>query len=435
MRLGRAGVRLKSDTGGKPRVHYGWVMLGATLIVLVTAAGFRSTVGILVNPLREEFGWSTASISLAAGLNLMLYGFGGPFAAALYDRYGLRRCVAVALAVVAAGSLATLRMTELWQFALLWGVVNGIATGAVSVTLAAVVANRWFVERRGLATGILTAANATGQLAFLPALAWAADSQGWRWSVAIVAGVAAGVVLPIALLLLRDWPGDVGLKAYGSDLDDPVREKAGNPFLSAIGDGLVRASSSRAFWLLSGSFFICGATTNGLIGTHLIPAAMDHGIGQVAAAGLLATIGLFDLIGTLCSGWLTDRYDPRLLLAWYYGLRGLSLLALPVVIESQGAGLVAFVVFYGLDWVATVPPTVALTADTFGRAHVGVVFGWIFAAHQLGAGIAALGAGAIETIFGTYAPAFVGAALLSLVAAFLSTRIERPATPALAPAT
>ena len=417
------------------RIHYGWVVLGATLVVLVTMAGFRSTVGILIEPLREEFGWTTASISLAAGLNLMLYGFGGPFAAALYDRFGLRRCVVIAVAIVALGSLATLRMTEVWQFALLWGVVNGIATGAVSVTLAAVVANRWFVARRGLATGILTAANATGQLVFLPALAWAADAHGWRWSVGAVAVVAAVIVLPVALLLLRDWPSDLGLRAYGAVEDDPAPPPAvGNPFLAAIGDGLVRASSSRTFWLLSGSFFICGATTNGLVGTHLIPAAMDHGMGEVAAAGLLATIGVFDLVGTICSGWLTDRYDPRLLLAWYYGLRGLSLLALPVVIESQGAGLVAFAVFYGLDWVATVPPTVALTADTFGRARVGVVFGWIFASHQLGAGIAALAAGASETLLDTYAPAFVGAALLSLVAAYLSTRISRPGATALAPA-
>lgn len=416
------------------RFHYAWLVASATLLVLVTMAGFRSTVGVLVDPLREEFGWTTASISFAAGLNLMLYGFGGPFAAALYDRFGLRRCVVVAVAVVALGSLATLEMTAPWQFALLWGVVNGVATGAVSVTLAAVVANRWFVKRRGLATGILTAANATGQLAFLPVLAWAADAHGWRWSVGGVAVVAALVVLPIALLLLRDWPSDVGLRAYGSDEDDVKPTSTDGIVLTAIGDGLVRAASSRTFWLLSGSFFICGATTNGLIGTHLIPAAMDHGIGEVAAASLLATIGVFDLVGTLSSGWLTDRYDPRVLLAWYYGLRGLSLLALPVVIESQGAGLIAFVVFYGLDWVATVPPTVALTADTFGRARVGVVFGWIFAAHQLGAGVAAVAAGATETIFGTYAPAFVGAALLSLVASFLSTRIARAPTPALAPA-
>jgi sugar phosphate permease len=409
--------------------HYGWVVLGVTLFALVTTAGFRSTVGVLVDPLRDEFGWSTASISIAAGLNLMIYGFGGPFAAALYDRFGLRRCVTVALGAIAVSSLATLLMSATWQFALLWGVVNGVATGAVSVTLAAVVANRWFVARRGLATGILTAANATGQLVFLPAIAWVTSAYGWRYAVGGVAVVALGLVLPLVALLMRDRPADVGLNPYGAVEPDPLPPKARNPFLAAFGDGLLAVSGSRTFWLLSASFFICGATTNGLIGTHLIPAAMDHGMAEVAAAGLLATIGVFDLVGTLASGWLTDRYDPRKLLGWYYGLRGLSLLALPVVIEAHGAGLVAFVVFYGLDWVATVPPTVALTADTFGRERVGVVFGWIFASHQLGAGVAAFGAGLSETLLDTYAPAFVTAAVLSLVASLLVLRIARPAPP------
>jgi predicted MFS family arabinose efflux permease len=277
-----------------------------------------------------------------------------------------------------------------------------------------------------MATGILTAASATGQLVFLPLLAWLATSQSWRYAMAAIALVALAFALPVAFLLIRDRPADLGVRAYGATVDDVVPARVGNPFLSAIGDGLLFAASSRTFWLLTASFFICGATTNGLIGTHLIPAAATHGIPEVAAAGLLATIGVFDLVGTLCSGWLTDRYDPRLLLAWYYGLRGLSLLALPVVLETQGAGLVAFVIFYGLDWVATVPPTVALTADTFGRERVGLVFGWIFASHQLGAGVAAFGAGLSETLLGTYAPAFVVAALLGLVASALSLRIERP---------
>jgi MFS family permease len=415
------------------RLHPAWVVLIGTLVVLVLMAGFRSTVGILVDPLRAEFGWSTASISLAAGLNLMIYGFGGPFAAALYDRFGLRRCVLVAVAVVALGSSATLAMNAQWQFMVLWGVVNGLATGAVSVTLAAVIANRWFVKRRGLATGILTAANATGQLIFLPLLAWLTHAYGWRYAIGSVVGVACLIVLPLAALLIRDRPASIGARAYGATEDDvPSPAAAGNPFLTAIGEGLVYASGSRTFWLLSGSFFICGATTNGLIGTHLIPAAVDHGITEVAAAGLLAMIGVFDLIGTLTSGYLTDRYDPRILLAWYYGLRGLSLLALPVVIQAHGPGLIAFVIFYGLDWVATVPPTVALTADTFGRERVGLVFGWIFAAHQLGAGAAAIGAGLSETLLGSYTPAFIVAALLGLVASALSLRVAPP--PRLVPA-
>jgi sugar phosphate permease len=415
--------------------HYGWVVLATTLVALVTTAGFRSAVGVLVDPLHDEFGWSTASISVAAGLNLVLYGMGGPFAAGLYDRFGLRRCIIVALAFIAAGSLLTVAMNAVWQFALLWGVVNGIATGAVSVTLAAVVASRWFVERRGLATGILTAANATGQLVFLPAIAWVTSTIGWRWAVGGIALVALCLVLPLVALLLRDRPADVGLSAYGAAEPDPPAPPP-RPVLAAVGDGLLAASGSRTFWLLSASFFICGATTNGLIGTHLVPAAVSEGISDVAAAGLLATIGIFDLVGTLASGWLTDRYDPRRLLFAYYGLRGLSLLALPVALDGRGVGLVAFVVFYGLDWVATVPPTVALTADTFGRERVGVVFGWVFASHQLGAGMAAFAAGASETWLGSYAPAFVGAALLSLLASFLVLRIARPGAPgpALAPA-
>lgn len=415
------------------RLHRAWLVLLGTLVVLVLMAGFRSTVGVLLNPLKEEFGWSTAAISLAASLNLMIFGLGGPFAAALYDRFGLRRCILVAVAVVAVGASLTIRMNAEWQFILLWGVVNGTATAAVTVTLAAVVASRWFVARRGLATGILTAANATGQLIFLPLLAWLSGSFGWRYAMGGIVLAAIVVVLPLAALLIRDRPASVGVRAYGATEDDvvPLPAKA-NPFLTAIGDGLVFASGSRTFWLLSASFFICGATTNGLIGTHLIPAAVDHGLTEVAAAGLLAMIGVFDLVGTLASGYLTDRYDPRVLLAWYYGLRGLSLLVLPIVIESQGAGLLAFIVFYGLDWVATVPPTVALTADVFGRERVGLVFGWIFAAHQLGAGAAAFGAGLSETFLGSYTPAFVVAAVLGLVASGLSLRIAPPLRPVVA---
>lgn len=413
--------------------HYAWVVLAATMLVIVTMAGFRSVVGIFVEPLQEEFGWSTATIGLAAGLNLMIYGMGAPFAGAAYARFGLRRCVLVAVATVAVGSLATLAMTQSWQFTLLWGVVNGTATGAVAITLAAVVANRWFVARAGLATGVLSAGNATGQLVFLPLLAWLTASYGWRYAVAAVGLIALGIVLPVTGALLRDRPSSVGLRAYGATEDDEPEPATGGLFLAALGDGLFAVAGSRTFLLLSGSFFVCGATTYGLIGTHLIPAAVGQGMTEVKAASLLAMIGVFDLVGTIASGWLTDRYDPRKLLLGYYGLRGLALLALPVVLETQGAGLIAFVVFYGLDWVATVPPTVRIVADTWGRERVGVVFGWVFAAHQLGAGAAAFGGGLSDTLFGTYAPAFVVAAVLSLAASGLVIAIRRPA-PAAAPA-
>jgi MFS family permease len=405
------------------RVHYAWIVATVGFVTLITTAGFRSTSGVLIVPLQDEFGWSRAMLGFAVFVNLMLFGLCGPFAAALAERYGLKRVMIGALLAVSVGSSLTVFMSATWQLVLLWGVVNGIATGAISVPLAALIANRWFVRRRGLVTGILTASNATGQLIFLPALAWIVQSHGWRYAAVTVAVVAVGIVLPLVALLMRDRPEDVGLFPYGADVADPPTA-GGNPFRGAV-QGLLDARHSNTFWLLTGSFFICGASTTGLIGTHLIPAAHDHGIGEVPAASLLALIGVFDIVGTTCSGWLTDRYDPRVLLVWYYALRGLSLLALPYLFGSSHFGLLVFVVFYGLDWVATVPPTVALTAEAFGRERVGVVFGWIFAAHQFGAAFAAWGAGAVRTWFGDYGWAFGTAGLLCLFAAGLVGQIAR----------
>jgi MFS family permease len=406
------------------RPHYAWIIAAVGLVTLITSAGFRSTTGILIVPLQDEFGWSRATISFAVAINLVIYGLGGPFAAAFVEKYGMRRVITVAVLGISLGAGLSTQMTAPWQLDVLWGVVNAAATGAISVPLGAMIANRWFARRRGLITGLLTASNASGQLIFLPLLAWIVTQWGWRYAAGTAAAVALVVVLPLVLIFIRDRPSDLGLAPYGSTEIEPAPVVTGNPFASAVRTlGTVRRS--RAFWLLAGSFFICGASTNGLIGTHLIPAAMDHGYGEVAAASLLATIGVFDLVGTLCSGWLTDRYDPRLLLAWYYGLRGLSLLALPYVFGSPRFGLILFVVFYGLDWVATVPPTVALTAEIFGRESVGVVFGWIFAAHMAGAAAAAWGAGAARTSFGGYGWAFGTSGLLCLFAVGLVTQIRR----------
>ena len=402
----------------------------------VTAAGFRSTTGVLIIPLENEFGWSRATISFAVSINLIFFGLAGPFAAAFVERFGLRRVIVVArCSAIAAGSVLTIFMDQPWQLDLLWGVVNAAATGAISLPLAALIANRWFVARRGLVTGILTASNATGQLIFLPVLAWLVEHYGWRYAAGTAAAVALTVVLPLALLFMRDRPADLGLAPYGTTELQPPPAQAGNP-LRVPTRTLADVWRSTSFRLLAGSFFICGASTNGLIGTHLIPAAVDHGFGEVAAASLLATIGVFDLIGTTCSGWLTDRYDPRLLLAWYYGLRGLSLLALPYAFGSPHFGLILFVIFYGLDWVATVPPTVALTSEIFGEERVGVVFGWIFAAHMFGAASAAWAAGAVRDWFGGYGWAFGTSGLLCLFAVGLVMQISRGAhvTPGLVPA-
>ena len=414
------------------RVHLAWVVAGVTFVTLLGASGFRSAPGVLIVPLEDEFGWSRTVISAAVSVNLVLYGLAGPFAAAAMNRFGLRRVVLAALGLVAIGSGLTVVMTASWQLVLLWGVVVGLGTGAMAGVLAATVATRWFVRRRGLVVGALTAAGATGQLVFLPALAALADGPGWRWSsVAVTAG--ALLVVPLVVAFLRDSPAAVGLRPYGAPEDTPVAPPAAraNPVRTALA-ALRDASRTGAFWVLAGSFAICGATTNGLIGTHLIPAAHDHGIPGTTAAGLLALVGIFDIAWTLASGWLTDRVDPRRLLLWYYGLRGVSLLVLAPALADGGIGLLGFIVVYGLDWVATVPPTVALCTEVFGERGP-VVFGWVFASHQVGAAAAASGAGFVRTALGDYLVAFLAAAALCAVAALVTQLVPRPA-PAPAPA-
>ena len=404
-------------------VHFAWKVAAVSFLALVMASGFRSVTGVLLIPLHEEYGWSHETIGLAVSLNLLCFGLGAPFAAALIERFGVRRIVSIALATIAVSALLTIGMTETWQLFLLWGFVNGLATGAVSVPLAAIVANRWFDQRRGLVTGLMTASYASGQLVFLPALAWLAGFD-WRWAALAVALVALLLVLPAVLVFMRDRPEDVGLRPYGAAEDWRPPERLAAPAFGAALDALSMAARTRVFWLLAGTFFVCGATTNGLISTHLIPAAHDHGITQVTAAGLLALIGLFDVVGTTASGWLTDRYDPRKLLVVYYGLRGASLLVLPLAFDTAQAAMVAFVVVYGLDWVATVPPTSALTTTHFGP-QAGVIFAWVFTAHQLGAATAAWGAGLIRTATGEYTGAFLAAGVLGLIAAAAVPMIRR----------
>jgi sugar phosphate permease len=412
------------------RFHYAWIVGAVTFVTLLAAAGTRAAPGVLIVPLQHEFGWNRAEISAAVSINLVLFGLIGPFAAAFMARFGIRRVVLGALLTIAVGVGLTSVMTSLWQLYLLWGLVVGVGAGCMASVLAAVVANRWFVARRGLVIGVLTAAGATGQLVFLPVLASEAVSVGWRWASLTVAA-ALLVVIPLVAIFLRDKPADVGLRAYGATEADPP-SVVGNPLGAAI-DGLKLGFRSSAFWLLAGSFFICGATTNGLIGTHLIPASIDHGIAEVTAASLLAVIGIFDIVGTIGSGWLTDRIDSRWLLFWYYGLRGLALLILPFVLGSSFFGLIVFIVFYGLDWVATVPPTIALATAAFGKQKGPVIFGWIFASHQFGAASAAFAAGALRTWLGDYQVTFISAGLLCLIASGLVIRINRAPAEAVRP--
>jgi len=412
-------------------LHYAWIVAGVVFITLFGAAGFRSTPSILIVPLQDEFGWSRATVSLAISVNLLLFGLMAPFAAALMQRFGLRRVSIAALVTISAGVLLTTQMTESWQLVLLWGVVVGLGTGSMTQVLAATVVNRWFASRQGMVLGVLTAASATGQLIFLPLLAWIADAHGWR-SVAVVVALAALSVIPIIVLFMKEQPSDVGLERYGAKPgeQDFIPTPPRDPIRAALRT-LRTASSSVDFWLLAGTFFICGASTNGLIGIHLIPAAVDHGMAEVTAASLLALVGIFDVIGTTASGWLTDRWDPRKLLATYYALRGLSLLYLPIALNQPNAGLVLFIVFYGLDWVATVPPTATLATSAFGRENGPVVYGWIFTAHQFGAAFAAFAAGAVRSTFGDYLVAFIFAGGLCLAAAAMSIRIGKSSASAI----
>jgi sugar phosphate permease len=397
-------------------VHYGWVVAAVTFLTALISAGALGSVGVLLVPLQIEFGWTPAEVSSALGLRLALFGLTAPFAAALFNRFGLRPIIIISLILISLGMGLSVFVMEVWHLVALWGIVVGIGAGLTAIVLSATVATRWFEKRRGLVVGMLAASTATGQLVILPALAWVVDRTGWRDAVLIMCILYALAGL-LVLVFMRNRPSDVGLAPFGADPSAapqpaPVQ---GNLFAAPFAV-LGEAARKPIFWILAGAFFVCGASTNGLVQMHLIPMCGDYGIAAVSAAGLLALMGVFDFIGTIASGWLSDRYNSRVLLFWYYGLRGLSLLYLPFS-DFDAIPLAVFAVFYGLDWIATVPPTVKLTAEAFGPARSNLVFGWIFAAHQLGAGFAALTAGIVRTEFGSYALAFQGAGLLCVIAA------------------
>ena len=395
-------------------VHYGWATVAIVFFLALTTAGCLGISGALIVPLTKEFGWSIEQISVALALRIVLFGLMAPFTAALIDKYGFKTVVLIAVALIEMGLVGALFMSQLWQLILFWGVIVGLGTGLTAMVLGALVATRWFTARRGLAIGILSASSASGQLLLLPVAAWLADHYGWRMALAppIVALVVAALLV---LMFLVDRPEDVGLKPYGDKGDTPAHVAPPAAFSRAF-EILFDSMRSPAFWVLAGTFFVCGLSTNGLIQTHFIAFCGDYGLPAVAAASTLAMMGVFDFIGTIGSGWLSDRFDNRALLSMYYGLRGLSLLYLPSSTFTV-YGLSLFAVFYGLDWIATVPPTVKLSAANFGRERAGVVYGWVFASHMIGAAVAAWGGGFFRSTFSTYLPAFYVAGFACLIAA------------------
>ncbi|SEI44069.1 Sugar phosphate permease [Arthrobacter sp. yr096] len=442
---------IQSGTKGVPsgkrrRIHPAWIVAAVAFLALVGAAGFRAAPGVLMVPLQQEFGWSTTVLSLAVSINLVLFGLTAPFAAALMERFGIRKVTSLALCLIGMGSALTVLVNQSWQILLTWGLLIGLGTGSMALVFAATIANTWFAKSRGLVIGILTAGSAAGQLVFLPFIAALAQNPGWRGASLLIAAGALAVV-PLVLRWLRNSPADVGVLPYGADVPDAEAADAGttssadHPVASSAASApkdsanaavralqvLKRASKVRTFWALAAGFAICGATTNGLIGTHFIPSAHDHGMPETTAAGLLAVVGIFDIVGTIASGWLTDRFNPKVLLAVYYQFRGIGLLVLPLLLGSSvEPSMIIFVVVYGLDWVATVPPTAAICRSVFG-ADGSVVFGWVFAAHQLGAAAAALAAGFIRDATGHYNYAWLGAAAMCTVAAVISATIRKDA--------
>jgi len=409
----------------KSRIHPGWIAVAVTFATLMATAGFRSAPSVLIVPLEDAFGWSRSDISLAVAINILLFGLVSPFAAALMEKFGIRKVVMLALTTVSFGAFLTIFIQAPWQLIATWGVIVGVGTGSMALVFAATVANRWFVAKRGLVTGVLTAAAATGQLIFLPGLSHLALTYGWK-SVSITVASFALLVIPFIYLFLRESPADLGLLPYGAPADwQPPAKSELSAFALAI-DTLKQSSKRKDFWYLFGSFFVCGLSTSGLIGTHFIPAAHDHGMPTTLAASLLAMVGVFDVIGTVFSGWLTDRYDPRKLLFFYFGLRGLSLFLLPsILFSSIHTSTLVFVIFYGLDWVATVPPTIMLCRAVLGPQRASVVYGWVFVGHQIGGAAAAFGAAILRVQLGDYAVAFYISGLMCIITAYFVLQIAR----------
>jgi MFS family permease len=412
------------------RMHYAWIVLAVVFFAMLAGVGVRAAPGVMILPLQRAFGWDVGTISGAVSVNIILLGALGPFLNGLVDVVGLKRTIIGCMALLAVATGLSIFMTAPWQLFLTWGLLVGIGSGAGAVGIAAAVANRWFTERNGLAMGLLSAANAAGQLIFLPLLAMLAEHYGWQ-AVAGAITLAIAAMLPLLMILLPESPAEIGLGPYGSVAAPSPPVRAGNPFTVAF-DGLFRAVRSGDFWLLALSFGVCGFSTNGLINTHLIAYCADRGIAEIHGASFLAVIGVFSLIGAAGSGWLCDRFNPRVLLFWYYSLRGLSLMAVPFT-QFDIVSLSLFSIFYGLDWVATGPATFALTNEVFGRKDTPIIIAWIFAFHQIGGALAAFGAGAVRGETGDYFLAFVTSGIACLLASLIVLRVT-PVRPAIAAA-
>ena len=409
-------------------IHYGWVVVAITFLIVVVTSGVRASPAVLIRPLEREFGWSRGEISLAIAISLVFYGLAAPLSGRIADRLGLRPMALMFLVTSCIGVALAASMSHLWQLQLYWGFIVGLGTGGIATVMGATVANTWFEDRRGFVTGIIGGAASAAQLIFLPLLVWVTSEWGWRSAVGLMASLLLAVLLPLVWIFMRSRPSDLGLQPYGAGVSTTIR------LLDTRLTPISQALRTGDFWLLSCTFFVCGFTSVGLIGAHFLPHATEHGFSEAQAAGILSLIGAMNVVGTIGSGWLCDRYPPRLLLAVYYFFRSVSLLVLPSITTLPFLSL--FAVVLGLDYIATVPPTIMLTADRFGRRSVGTIFGWISFSHMIGAAIASYFAGYIHDVAGDYTIAIYLAGLLGLLAAMMVFGIGARSvrSPALAPA-
>jgi MFS family permease len=401
--------------------HYAWIVVAVTFLTLLAAQAVRAAPGVIITSLESEFGWTRTEISLAISLSILTFGLGGPLGGTLIDRFGPRLVMLVGDLLIVAGLFGLLFVRDLWAMYALWGIPIGLGTGAVGGVLGAAVAHRWFRTQRGMIIGAFGGATSAGQLLFVPVMAQLTVGEGWRWAVAVVLAACAVMLVPVALFM-RNRPEDAGTRAFGEGAVVTAATQAEDRRTTSLGNAI----RTRDFWLLAGSFFVCGYTSNGLVGTHLIPHATEHGFTEVMAASAVALLGSMNIIGTLASGWLTDRFDNRKLLAAYYGFRATSLFALPLIYDIRWLFLFAFV--YGLDWIATVPPTANLVATIYGRASLGTIYGWIFFSHMVGAAIAAFAGGFFRDLLGDYHLMFISAGIMGFIAVSLALRISTPAT-------
>lgn len=404
-------------TGSK--LHFAWVVLGALVVVMLLASGLRAVFGVFIKPLEATFGWDRASLSGAAAVSLLLLGAAGPVVGWLADRWGPRRVILLSTIVLGVGTLLSSRVTALWQLYLTAGVLMGLGAGGVGMSTGAALAARWFEGRRGLVMGLVGGAMSAGQLAIVPLAVWLTLSYGWRQSFLYLGVLLLVIGVPVTLLLVHDDPRERGLKAYGAG------HAAAAGAMPAPPEGRTRVAEAMqvpAFWLLAATFFICGYTSNGLVLTHLVPHAAEHGFSEMHAAQALGVMGAMNILGTVASGWICDRFGRKGPLAFYYGVRGVSLLFLLYVWNVPSLHI--FAAIFGLNYISTVPPTTTLTANIFGRYSVGSLSGWIFFSHQVGSALGAAMGGWVFQATGSYSWAFISAAMLAFLAVPLALAIK-----------